>query len=183
VTTVVAGLAGVPAPVVLGLWVAWWRLLPILGFGVGYLPLVLLLVTEHPAWVTSLALLALAAVELATLRLDRTVFHSAYEGPPRAFVSAVAFSAGFELAGVVGVVVGVVVAHVAVGMLQSLAGPVSAVPPPGVPAPEAPAPDAPAPDARSAATSGRDGRGGPTGEVPLAGDRGEGGPNGRRDDT
>jgi hypothetical protein len=95
------------------------------------------------------------------------VFHSAYEGPPRAFVSAVAFSAGFELAGVVGVVVGVVVAHVAVGVLQSLAGPVSAVPPPAVPAPEAPTPEAPAPkapasDARSAATSGRDGDDGST---------------------
>jgi hypothetical protein len=95
-----------------------------------------------PKWAAALALLALAAAELAALQLDRTVFRIADDGLPRAFVSAVAFSAGFERAGVVGAVVTLVVAHLAVGVLRSLAASATAVSAPSAPSPAAPDPDA-----------------------------------------
>lgn len=119
-TAVVAQISGVPAPAVLGLWQAWWRLLPVLGVVVGHAPLVLLLVTDTSRAVTVLALLALLAAELVV----RLVQRRRWALPtPMAFLSAVAFLGGFELGGVVGAVVLVVLAHLAVGVLERAASP------------------------------------------------------------
>ena len=119
-TAAVAQVCDVPAPAVLGLWMAWWRLLPLLGPVVGHAPLVLLLVTETSRVVTALALLALLAGELVV----RLVVRRRSAPPlPMSFVSAIAFLAGFELGGVVGAVVLVVLAHLAAGVLERAAAP------------------------------------------------------------
>lgn len=119
-TAVVAQVSGVPAPAVLGLWQAWWRLLPILGVVIGHAPLVLLLLTDTSRVVTALAVLALLAGELVV----RLVHRRRWAPPmPMAFLTAVAFLAGFELGGVVGAVVLVVLAHLAVGVLERAASP------------------------------------------------------------
>lgn len=130
VTALVAELAGVPGPVVLGLWMAWWRLLPGLGLVVGHAPLVLLLLTERPRLVAALAVLGLVAVELVVRILARRELqHSASPVPvPMAFLSALAFTGGFELGGVTGAVVVVVLAHLAVGVAQEAASPTTASP-------------------------------------------------------
>lgn len=119
-TAVVAEVSGVPAPAVLGLWMAWWRLLPVLGVVIGHAPLVLLLVNDKSRLVTALALLALLAGELVVWLVHRR--QPAAE-MPMAFLSAVAFMAGFELGGVAGAVVVVVLTHLAVGVLEQAAAP------------------------------------------------------------
>jgi predicted PurR-regulated permease PerM len=118
VTAVLALLAQVPAPVVLGLWAAWWRLLPVLGLVVAHAPLVLLLVTGSSAPVAVVAIAVLVLVEAATTSLVRRARDPVE--PPMAFLSAVFFSGGFELGGVVGAVVAVVLVHLLVGVLQAV---------------------------------------------------------------
>lgn len=118
-TAVVAQVSGVPAPAVLGLWMAWWRLLPGLGVVVGHAPLVLLLVTDTSRLVTALALAALLAGEVVVRLVDR---RQPAPQMPMGFLSAVGFTAGFELGGVVGAVVVVVLVHLAVGVLEEAAG-------------------------------------------------------------
>ena len=114
-TAAVAQAVDVPAPVALGLWMAWWRLLPVLGVVVGYAPVVLLLVTGSTAVVAAAALLVLAAAEaVVAVAVQR---RTAQAPLPMGFLSAVAFGAGFEMAGVTGSVVAVVLAHLAVGVL------------------------------------------------------------------
>ena len=120
-TAVVADVAGAPAPVVLGLWMAWWRLLPVLGLVVGYAPFVVLLVNDRPVLVAVGAVLTVVVAESvawvfvwsASLESDLHV--------PMAFLTALAFFAGFEMSGVTGSVVAVVLAHLAVGVLQGAA--------------------------------------------------------------
>jgi predicted PurR-regulated permease PerM len=123
VTALVAQLAGVPAPVVLGLWMAWWRLLPVLGLVIGHAPLVLLLITDRPRTVTALALLALIVAEELVRLVDVRTSVRPPPHVPMAFLSALAFMAGFELGGVTGAVVVVVLAHLAVGVLKEAATP------------------------------------------------------------
>lgn len=123
VTALVAQLAGVPAPVVLGLWMAWWRLLPVLGLVVGHAPLVLLLVTDRPRTVAAVALLALIVAEELVRLVDVRTSVRPPPHVPMAFLSALAFMAGFELGGVTGAVVVVVLAHLAVGVLKEAAAP------------------------------------------------------------
>jgi len=130
VTAVVAQVAGVPAPVVLGLWMAWWRLLPVLGLVVGHAPLVLLVVTGRPALVAAAALAAVAVAEAAAWSLLSNASVEADLHVPMATLTALAFSAGFEMSGVTGSVVLVVLAHLAVGVLQSAAAPTEPPPPP-----------------------------------------------------
>jgi predicted PurR-regulated permease PerM len=120
-TTVVAQLADVPAPLVLGLWMAWWRLLPLLGVVVGYAPLVLVLVTGRSLLVAAVALLSLAAADGAVRWWLGSCATRGGLGLPMGVVTAVAFTAGVEMAGVVGAVVAVVVVHVAVGALEVVA--------------------------------------------------------------
>jgi predicted PurR-regulated permease PerM len=122
VTAAVAHLAGVPGPAVLGLWAAWWRLLPVAGFVVGHAPLVLLLLTERSELATALALLALAAAEVLARLVDARTSVTTTPHVPMAFVSALSFMAGFELGGVTGAVVVVVLAHLLVGVLHEAEG-------------------------------------------------------------
>lgn len=119
-TAAVAAVCGVPAPAVLGLWMAWWRLLPMLGLVIGHAPLVLLLVNDTSPAVTVLALVALLVGELLVRLVDK---RQPVPEMPMAFLSAVAFMAGFELGGVAGAVVVVVLAHLAVGVLEQAATP------------------------------------------------------------
>ena len=114
-TAVVAQAVDLPAPVALGLWMAWWRLLPVLGVVVGYAPVVLLLVAGQTVAVVVAALLVLASAEalVAAGWQQRT----ARSPLPMGFLSAVAFGAGFEMAGATGSVVAVVLAHLAVGVV------------------------------------------------------------------
>ena len=123
VTALVAQLAGVPAPVVLGLWMAWWRLLPVLGLVIGHAPLVLLLITDRPRTVAAVALLALIIAEELVRLVDIRTSVRPPPHVPMAFLSALAFMAGFELGGVTGAVVVVVLAHLAVGVLKAAAAP------------------------------------------------------------
>lgn len=118
VTAVVALAAGAPAPVALGLWLAWWRLLPVLGIALGYAPLLLLLVAEGKLVETVAAALVLAAAEAMGW------WWSSREGPgwtaaeaPTGFLSAAGFFGGFELGGVTGACVAVVLVHVLVGLV------------------------------------------------------------------
>jgi predicted PurR-regulated permease PerM len=114
-TAVVAQVVDVPAPVALGLWMAWWRLLPVLGVVVGYAPVVLLLVTDQRVVIVVAALLVLAAVEGV---VAEAWHRSTQRSPlPMGFLVAMAFGAGFEMAGATGSVVAVVLAHLAVGVL------------------------------------------------------------------
>lgn len=118
VVSAVAGLADVRAPLALGLWMAWWRLMPLVGVLVGYAPLVLLLATDRPELVAVVVLLVLGGAEA----LVRWVFGTAASpfglGVPMGVVTALAFSGGVEMAGIVGAVVAVVVARVAVGAVR-----------------------------------------------------------------
>ena len=110
----------VPAPVVLGLWAAWWRLLPVLGLLVAVAPLALLVLADHGPVVGAAALLLLTAAE--AVGRARWPGPSAPGAVPMAFLSAVAFVAGFELAGVTGSVVTVVLVHLAVGVAHGAVG-------------------------------------------------------------
>lgn len=114
-TGVVAEVVGAPAPLALGLWMAWWRLLPLAGLVVGYAPLVLVLSADRPALLAVVALLALAAVEVAVRWTLGAAGSGRSLGVPMGVITVAAFSAGVEMAGVVGAVVAVVLAHVAVG--------------------------------------------------------------------
>lgn len=117
-TAVVAQVAGVPAPVALGLWMAWWRLLPVLGVVVGHAPGILLLSTGRSAAVATAALLVLVAVEAAVAVVLAAARRDDPRPFPTAFLTAVAFAGGFEMAGAVGSVVAVVLAHVVLAVLQ-----------------------------------------------------------------
>jgi predicted PurR-regulated permease PerM len=119
ITAVVAEVAGVPAPLALGLWMAWWRLLPLVGVAVGYAPLVLLPVTDRSLLVVAGALLALAAAEAGVRWALGTCASAGGLGLPMGLLTALAFSGGVEMAGVVGAVVAVVLAHVAVGAARA----------------------------------------------------------------
>jgi predicted PurR-regulated permease PerM len=122
-TGLVAQVADLPAPIALGLWMAWWRLLPLLGVVVGYAPLVLVLVTDRSDLAAVTVLLVLAGGEAAVRWTFGTAGAPGVLHLPMGAVTAVAFTAGVEMAGVVGAVVGVVVAHVLVGALHGVAGP------------------------------------------------------------
>jgi predicted PurR-regulated permease PerM len=121
-TGVVAAVSDAPAPMVLALWMAWWRLLPLAGLVVGYAPLVLLLVTERPAVVVAAALLVLAAAEGVVRWTLGPGGPGRRLGVPMGVLTVVAFTGGVEMAGVVGAVVAVVLAHVAVGALEATLG-------------------------------------------------------------
>lgn len=121
VTTVVAQVADVPAPVALGLWLAWWRLLPVLGVVVGYAPVVLLLITGRSWLGASAALLVLAGAEVLAAAVERSARRADRSAFPMGFLTAVAFAAGFEMAGATGSVVALVLAHLAVGVLAEAA--------------------------------------------------------------
>jgi predicted PurR-regulated permease PerM len=120
VTGLVAQAVGAPAPMALGLWMAWWRLLPLFGLVVGYAPLVLVLLADD-AVVAAVALVVLAALEVAVRWGLGAAGSPRGLGIPMGVVTVVAFAAGAEMAGVVGAVVGVVLAHVAVGALRGTA--------------------------------------------------------------
>jgi predicted PurR-regulated permease PerM len=120
-TAVVAQAVDVPAPVALGLWTAWWRLLPVLGVVVGYAPIVLLLSTGHSAVVVVAALLVLVAVEAVTAVVHGAARRTDLRPLPMGFLTAVAFAAGFEMAGATGSVVLVVLVHLVVGVLAETA--------------------------------------------------------------
>jgi predicted PurR-regulated permease PerM len=123
VAGIVAEAAGAPAPIALALWMAWWRLLPLVGVVVGYAPLVLLLVTHSPLLIAGAALLALAVAEFAVRWALGTCASPGGLGVPMGLLTAVAFTAGVEMAGIVGAVVAVVLAHVAVGVLRAALDP------------------------------------------------------------
>lgn len=120
---VVADLADVRAPLALGLWMAWWRLLPLLGVVVGYAPLVLLLATDRPEVVAVVVLVALAGAEALVRRVLGTAGSPHGLAVPMGALTLVAFSGGVEMAGVVGAVVAVVVVRVAVGAVRSTVEP------------------------------------------------------------
>lgn len=130
-TALVALAAGAPAPAALGLWLAWWRLLPVLGIALGYAPLLLLLVAEGELVEAFAAAVVLAAAEAFGW------WWSTHEGPgrtalqaPTRFLSAAAFFGGFELGGVTGASVAVVLVHVLAGLV---AGATTRPPPAALP--------------------------------------------------
>jgi predicted PurR-regulated permease PerM len=119
----VAQIADVRAPMALGLWMAWWRLLPVLGVVVGYAPLGLLLVTDRPELVAAVVVLVLGGAEALVHRIFGTAASPGGLGVPMGVLTLVGFSAGVEMAGIVGAVVAVVVVRVLVGAVRSTVEP------------------------------------------------------------
>jgi predicted PurR-regulated permease PerM len=118
VVAVTGALADVPGSQPLGLWVALWRLLPLLGILVGYAPFVSLLVVRlDPAEVILSVGLVLAAEVALTWWSKR---HDRQSVLPLRTVAAVSLLIGFELYGAVGALVAFVLGHVVAATLGAL---------------------------------------------------------------
>lgn len=116
---VVASAADVPGPAPLGLWVALWDLVPVVGAVIGGLPIVVLATASSP----TRGLIVLAAFivyeVLETLVLQRWVErHSVRVGP---FLTIAAGVAGLELYGVGGALIGLLGVTLAVALVDELA--------------------------------------------------------------
>ncbi|MDP9403032.1 MAG: AI-2E family transporter [Actinomycetota bacterium] len=111
--------AHVPGPVPLALWVALWDLVPIIGFAIGALPIVVLAGVGHTERGVAIAgvFLGYQLVEALVLqrRLERTTIRL---GP---FLTTAGGLAGLELYGIGGALVTVLLLALAVAALEELA--------------------------------------------------------------
>lgn len=114
-----ASLADVPGPAPLGLWVALWDVVPVIGVVVGALPIVILAAATSPteALVLALAFAAYQAVE--TLVLQRWVERRSVRVGP--FLTVAAGFGGLELYGVGGALVALLAATLVVALVDELA--------------------------------------------------------------
>ncbi|HUR19128.1 MAG TPA: AI-2E family transporter [Acidimicrobiales bacterium] len=119
VAYLVARVAHVPGPLPLALWVALWDLVPILGFTIGALPIVVLGGVGHTGRgvVIAATLLAYQVIEAGLVQrgLERRTIRL---GP---FLTAAGGLAGLELYGIGGALVAVLVLAVIVAALDELA--------------------------------------------------------------
>ncbi|HVE46113.1 MAG TPA: AI-2E family transporter [Acidimicrobiales bacterium] len=119
VAYVVARAAHVPGPVPLALWVALWDLVPIIGFAVGALPIVVLSGVGHTSRGIAVAGVLLAYQVLEALVIQRRVERRSIRLGP--FLTVAGGMAGLELYGIGGALVAVMVLALAVAGLDELA--------------------------------------------------------------
>lgn len=117
-TTGLARLAGIPGAVPLGLWAGLWDLLPVAGAVLGALPVIALAAAASPGEAAGLlaifTLYQVAENLLAQHRLERATVKV---GP---FITVVTASAGLELYGLGGALLGLLVVAVAAAALDEL---------------------------------------------------------------
>lgn len=122
--------AGLPGPAPLGVWMAMWALVPLLGVVVGGVPLVVLAAGfESGEWVTALALAVVVWQLVDAFALQRWVESSAVRIGPflvlaGGFLGLELYGLGGMLVGIVGMVAGVAVAdELAPGDEEAVRGP------------------------------------------------------------
>lgn len=121
VAYLVARAAHVPGPLPLALWVALWDLVPILGFAIGALPIVVLGGVGHTGRGLAIAAVFVAYQVLEALVLQRRLERRTVRLGP--FLTTAGGLAGLELYGMGGVLVALLVLALAVAALDELAPP------------------------------------------------------------
>ena len=116
---IIAGLADVPGPAALGVWVGLWSLVPVVGVLVGALPIVVFAAAGSPtrAVVVTLVFVAIGLVEWLVVkpRLERATLQVG------GFLTVVAAFGGLELFGFSGALLGVLGAALVVAVVGELA--------------------------------------------------------------
>lgn len=108
-----------PGAALLGLWMAMWDLVPLIGAAVGATPLVLLAAAESPTEAAVVFVIVIAFQLLEAFHLQRWVeARSVHLGP---FVTIVVGMVGLELYGIGGALVGLVAAIFAASLADELA--------------------------------------------------------------
>ncbi|HEX2039353.1 MAG TPA: AI-2E family transporter [Acidimicrobiales bacterium] len=115
----VASMADVPGPAPLGLWVAMWDLVPVVGAVIGALPIVLLAAASSPEQALLLAVLFLAYEAFETFVLQRWVERRSVRVGP--FLTVGAGVVGLELYGIGGALVMLLLVTLAVATAEELA--------------------------------------------------------------
>ncbi len=114
----IAGLAGVPGPAALGVWVGLWSVVPVVGVLVGALPVVVFAAAASPARavVVALAFVAIGVVEWQVVkpRLERATVQLG------GFLTVAGAFGGLELYGLSGALLGVLGAALAVAVVQEM---------------------------------------------------------------
>ena len=117
----VASWADVPGPAPLGLWVALWDVVPVIGAGIGALPIIGLAAITSPWRGAGLAVLFVAYQLVEWLLIQRWIERrTVHLGP---FVTVVAGFAGLELYGVGGALVVLLAAALVAAALDEMAPP------------------------------------------------------------
>jgi predicted PurR-regulated permease PerM len=114
-----ASVADVPGPAPLGLWVAMWDLVPVVGAVVGALPIVLLAAAVSPERAMALAVLFLAYQVVETFVLQRWVERRSVRVGP--FLTVAAGVVGLELYGIGGALVMLLLVTLAVAAVEEVA--------------------------------------------------------------
>jgi predicted PurR-regulated permease PerM len=115
----VASLADVPGPAPLGLWVAMWDLVPIVGAVIGGLPIVLLAAAVSPERALVIGVVFLAYEALETFVLQRWVERRSVRVGP--FLTVAAGVVGLELYGIGGALVMLLLVTLAVATVEEMA--------------------------------------------------------------
>lgn len=116
-----ASMADVPGPAPLGLWVALWNVVPVIGTAIGALPIVALAAIDSPSKGIALAVVFLAYQLAEWLMLQRWIERrTVHLGP---FATVVAGFAGLELYGVGGALMLLLAVTLIVAALDELAPP------------------------------------------------------------
>lgn len=115
----VASMADVPGPAPLGLWVAMWDLVPVVGAVVGGLPIVLLAAAISPERALVIAVVFLAYEAVETFLLQRWVERRSVRVGP--FLTVAAGVIGLELYGIGGALVMLLLVTLAVATVEELA--------------------------------------------------------------
>lgn len=116
---VVASMADVPGPAPLGLWVALWDAVPVIGVVVGAAPIVVLAAATSPREAALLVVVFAAYQLVETLVLQRFVERRSVRVGP--FITVAAGVGGLELYGVGGALIGLLIATLAVALVDELA--------------------------------------------------------------
>lgn len=118
VVAAIGASVGLPGAQPLGLWVALWRLLPMLGILVAYVPVVTLLLLSVGQGEALAAVAVVVVVEAVLSVVVRR--RGTGEYVPLRSLTAVLLLAGFEMYGAVGAVVVFVLGHTVAGAVQQL---------------------------------------------------------------
>lgn len=127
VAYVVARGAHVPGPLPLALWVALWDLVPLIGFAIGALPIVVLAGVGHTSRGLAVAAVFVAYQVVEALFLQRRLERRTVRLGP--FLTTAGGLAGLELYGMGGALVALLVLALAVAALDELAPPEQPVAP------------------------------------------------------
>jgi len=114
-----ASLADVPGPAPMGLWVAMWNVVPVIGTAIGALPIVALAAIASPEKGIALAVFFLAYQLAEWLVLQRWIERKTIHVGP--FVTVVAGFAGLELYGIGGALMMLLFVTLVIAVLDELA--------------------------------------------------------------